>query len=173
MNSVDALDRQALPEDQPVHVQVDGAFLPVVDESWLREVAGLTLETEGRQAAELSLYVTGDERIRQFNRDYRATDAPTDVLSFGGDVPDFVGGPESSTYLGDVLISYPRAKAQAQAAGHSLEAELALLVVHGVLHLLDYDHEIEDARRRMWDRQACILNRLGLSIKLPTDTDTE
>jgi probable rRNA maturation factor len=113
------------------------------------------------------LVVTDDETVRTLNRTYLDVDAPTDVLSFGGESPDFVAAPDAERYLGDVIISYPRAQAQAAAAGHPLEAELALLVVHGVLHLLGYDHIRPEDKAVMWKRQADILAQLGLAHIAP------
>ncbi|OGO38392.1 MAG: rRNA maturation RNase YbeY [Chloroflexi bacterium RBG_16_56_8] len=86
-------------------------------------------------------------------------DTPTDVLSFPASEQD----PESSApYLGDILISVPRAVDQAQAAGHSAQDEVQLLVVHGVLHLLGHDHAKAQEKARMWKAQAEVLERLGL-----------
>jgi probable rRNA maturation factor len=91
------------------------------------------------------------------NRQYLGVDAPTDVLSFPVGEVD----PESEAlYLGDILISYPQALAQAEAAGHPVQAELQLLVVHGTLHLLGYDHAEEDEKTLMWKAQDEILARL-------------
>ena len=91
-------------------------------------------------------------------------DAPTDVLSFpSGEVdPD-----TSSLYLGDVVISLPRAQEQASAEGHPLADELQLLVVHGILHLLGYDHEESKDKKRMRDMQDKILKQLGLDLTSP------
>jgi probable rRNA maturation factor len=109
------------------------------------------------QEAELTLVLTDDEQVHALNREYRDVDAPTDVLSFpAGDVDPDTG----NLYLGDIIISLPRALAQAQAEGHSFEDELRLLVVHGVLHLLGYDHADEQAQAAMWAAQAQILARL-------------
>jgi probable rRNA maturation factor len=108
---------------------------------------------------ELSVVLTDDARLQRFNRDYLGIDSPTDVLSFPASEAD----PETgSPYLGDILISIPRARAQAKAAGHPLEAEVQLLVVHGVLHLLDHDHAEAKEKKKMWKAQAEILKSLGL-----------
>jgi probable rRNA maturation factor len=81
------------------------------------------------------------------------------VLSFPASETD----PETGArYLGDILISLPRAQTQADAAGHSLEAEVQLLVVHGVLHLIGHDHAETEEKARMWKAQAEILENLGL-----------
>ena len=110
--------------------------------------------------ADLTLVLTGDERIRALNRDFLGRDAPTDVLSFPADETD----PETDRrYLGDVVISVSRAESQARAGGHALQAELQLLVVHGVLHLLGHDHAGAQERAIMWAAQAGVLEGLGLS----------
>lgn len=124
---------------------------------------------------ELTIVLTDDDQLRELNRDYLDVDAPTDVLSFpASEVPraasraERVGAvgesdPETGArYLGDVLISVPRAAEQAQAAGHSLEAEIQLLVVHGILHLMGHDHAEAGEKARMWAAQAEVLERLGL-----------
>jgi len=93
------------------------------------------------------------------NREYLGIDAPTDVLSFPASETD----PETGArYIGDILISIPRARGQATAAGHPLESEVQLLVVHGVLHLLGHDHAQAEEKARMWKAQAEILESLGL-----------
>lgn len=107
---------------------------------------------------DISLVMLGDEQIQALNHQYLGVDAPTDVLSFPADEVD----PESGNrYLGDILIAFSYAQAQAAAAGHALDDELQLLAVHGVLHLLGYDHSEDVDRLRMWAKQADILKTLG------------
>lgn len=115
----------------------------------------------------LTVAVDTDETLRTLNLQYRGVNAPTDVLSFNADEID----PETGqTYLGDILISYDRALAQAEKAGHSAQNELQLLAVHGTLHLLGFDHGEEDEKQRMWAAQAEILERIGCRIlQLPED----
>lgn len=156
-------------EKESVHIQIDEPFVGCVSPDWLRTVALATLRMEGYDASRLTVVVTDDESVRALNRTFRDTDAPTDVLSFGGDVQDFVVGPEGPSYLGDVVISCPRA--QDQAIGHPVEAELALLVVHGVLHLLGYDHVRPGDKGTMWERQADVLRSLGLTGVLTSEDD--
>jgi probable rRNA maturation factor len=110
--------------------------------------------------ADLTLVLTGDPQIQALNRAFLGLDPPTDVLSFPADETD----PETGRrYLGDIVISIPRAESQARAGGHALEAELQLLVVHGVLHLLGHDHTEAEEKARMWAAQAEVLERLGLA----------
>jgi len=120
--------------------------------------AALEHETESLDS-ELSIILTDDARLRELNLNYLGIDAPTDVLSFPASETD----PETGArYIGDILISTPRAQAQADAAGHPFESEMQLLVVHGVLHLIGHDHAESKEKARMWKAQAEILERLGL-----------
>ena len=103
---------------------------------------------------ELTIVITGDDQLRRLNHAFRQIDAPTDVLSFGNDQPPGdLEPPGGLCYLGDIVISYTRAKAQAKAGGHPIEAELQLLVVHGVLHLLGHDHYTRAEKAIMWQAQ--------------------
>lgn len=115
----------------------------------------------------LTVAVDTDETLHALNLQYRGINAPTDVLSFNADEID----PETGqTYLGDILISYERALAQAEKAGHPVQNELQLLAVHGTLHLLGFDHGQEDEKRRMWAAQAEILEQIGCTIlQLPEE----
>jgi len=126
----------------------------------LENAARLTLEHQSAPAnADLTIVLADDETLRDLNRGYRGMDVPTDVLSFPASQQD----PESGVpYLGDILISVPRAAEQAQAAGHSTQDEAQLLIVHGVLHLLGHDHVKAKEKARMWKAQAEVLERLGL-----------
>jgi len=109
---------------------------------------------------DVTIVLTDDAKLHELNREYLGVDAPTDVLSFPATEID----PETgASYLGDVLISIPRAEAQAKAAGHPLEAEVQLLVVHGVLHLLGHDHAEAQEKLKMWKAQTKILDELGLA----------
>jgi probable rRNA maturation factor len=108
----------------------------------------------------LTIVVTGDGSMRRLNRTYRGLDAPTDVLAFGSEENDaeFLP-PQASCYLGDVVISFPTAEAQAQSAGHPVGVELQLLTVHGVLHLLGHDHADPEEKATMWAAQEDILGQ--------------
>ena len=129
-----------------------------MDAALIEHTALATLAHESAEG-DLSVVLSDDEQLQRLNRDYLGIDAATDVLSFPASETD----PESGErYLGDILISMPRASQQAAVAGHPLEAEVQLLVVHGVLHLLGYDHAEPEEKRRMWAAQADILSSLGL-----------
>ena len=125
--------------------------------------AALAHESESLDS-DLSIVLTDEARLQELNRDYLEIDAPTDVLSFPASETDGsqIDPDTGARYFGDILISMPRAQSQAQAAGHALESEVQLLVVHGVLHLLGHDHGEPEQKARMWKAQAEILESLGL-----------
>jgi probable rRNA maturation factor len=129
----------------------------------LERAARTVLDLSGAQEADLTIVLVDDARIQALNRDFLAHDAPTDVLSFPADEPD----PETGRrYLGDVVISTRRAAEQARERGHAIEAEMQLLVVHGILHLLGHDHAEVREKERMWAAQARALERLGVSPQI-------
>lgn len=110
--------------------------------------------------ADMTIVLTDDQQLHELNKEFLDVDSPTDVLSFPASETD----PETGTvYLGDILISIPRATQQAESAGHPLEAEVQLLTVHGTLHLLGFDHASDEEKSLMWSKQAEVLQRLGLS----------
>lgn len=124
------------------------------------------LPVESAQEVELTILLTGDEKLRELNLQYLEIDSPTDVLSFPAEELD----PDSNAlYLGDIVCSYQRAQVQATAAGYPVEAELQLLVVHGVLHLLGYDHAGDEEKAAMWALQSEILKDLGSPAYPPDD----
>lgn len=116
--------------------------------------------------AALTILLTDDNTLQQLNQDFRQIDAPTDVLSF----PSGDAHPGSGLiYLGDIAISVPYATRHARTEGHTLGAELQLLTVHGVLHLLGYDHMEPGEKAEMWAVQAEILQNLGAEITRPPE----
>ncbi len=151
-----------------IYVSVSDAVETDMDLSILEQAA---LETIRRAAgddslasAEATILLSGDKQLHELNRKYLDVDAPTDVLSFPADMVD----PETNLkYLGDVLISLPRAQAQAAAGGHPVEQELRLLVVHGMLHLLGYDHAEPEDKEKMWAVQSDVLKLLGCPLAPP------
>ena len=131
----------------------------------LQSVGRRTLSALGCPEAELGCLLVSDRRIRALNRRYRGEDYPTDVLAF----PQGEGGgpPGHPGLLGDVVISVETAARQAARAGHSLEREAALLLIHGILHLLGHDHGEEEERAKMWKAQEEILTGLKCEIIEP------
>ncbi len=143
-----------------VLVSVDPACASSVAAEWLAAIARRALEAEGVATAELGVLVTGDETVRALNRQYAGEDEATDVLSFSlREGEGMAGPPDGVVRLGEVVISYPTAQRQAREAGHSTEAEVAHLLVHGILHLLGYDHAEAEEERRMRAREEELLGR--------------
>jgi probable rRNA maturation factor len=148
-------------------VKVDESFALLVDSASLQLAAQATLEHQEKSIeGDLSVVVTDDEHIQELNLQYRGIDSPTDVLSFPA---DFIDPDTGKTYLGDVIISYTKCQEQAQSANHSTEQELILLVIHGVLHLIGYDHIKSKDKEQMWSVQIEILKGLGYNGIMWTD----
>jgi probable rRNA maturation factor len=135
-----------------IHLAVNRAFARQLDRTRLRRVLHRALAHEGiTRPVEFSVRIIDDNEIAELNRAYRGVDAPTDVLAFSAEpIAGFVAAPEAENYLGDIVVSFERAEAQAAELGHSAADELDLLVVHGLLHLLGCDDETEPARAAMW-----------------------
>ena len=135
---------------------------------WLKSLAEQILVAQGVSSeAEIGLVIASQERVRQLNKSYLGHDRPTDVIAFSllseqsaGDLPPFVQPPDGVLHLGEVVISYPQAVVQAEEQGHSIEREIAILIIHGVLHLLGYEDEKPELKRRMQAREKEILSHI-------------
>jgi probable rRNA maturation factor len=143
-----------------IHIKINTDLAENVPSALLKKAALTTLENQAvPKPHHMTIVLADDSQLQTLNRDYLGIDAPTDVLSFPTDEIE----PETGKkYLGDIIISIPRAAQQAKAAGHSFDAEAQLLVVHGVLHLLGYDHATIEEKARMWQVQGEVLANLGL-----------
>jgi len=152
----------------------EGTTLAQSQSELVVSVAGHVLEHCNQpEGTELSILVTTDEQIQELNREYRDVDAPTDVLSFSAfEGEPFVLPEGMPVNLGDIVISLPQAQRQALAMGHQPEDELALLVVHGCLHLLGYDHADLDEQHEMWQKQNELLVEMGYAPG-PAEFDLE
>lgn len=159
-------DREVVVEwevEEPLDGKVDRGFL----EGVVREALS-GRKPDGLLA--VGLTITDDEGIRELNRDHRGLDSATDVLSFPlqqYDAPEkpsvqFPQPPGEPLPLGDIVVSHPRAEEQARSYGHSLDREMAFLVVHGIMHLLGYDHEAASDAEQMRAEEEAVLGRLGL-----------
>ena len=118
----------------------------------------------GVENGEVSVPLTNNEYIHQLNKQYRGIDRPTDVLSFAlneSEEPEIEDGPDVNV-LGDLIISVERAQEQAADYGHSVRREVAFLTVHGMLHLLGYDHMEEADRLEMEAEQRFVMEKLGI-----------
>ena len=133
----------------------------------VRRAVFVTLSAHNLDDYEVSVLLTDDHRMTELNRDYRGINAPTDVLSFAqleGNENELL----NSTLLGDVVISLETAERQAIDESHSLEEEVAFLTVHGVLHLLGYDHQTEKEATVMFEKQNTILQCLQIETEKRT-----
>jgi len=137
-----------------------------ISETWLKSIVETVLTAEkARPDSEVSLVITGQQQIHELNRTYLEEDRPTDVLSFPmlpptSETTGFVTPPDGLTHLGEVIISLPQATIQAAEHNHSIKQEIAILITHGILHLLGYDHDIAKAESDMKARETAILNMI-------------
>ncbi|GAM15215.1 rRNA maturation RNase YbeY [Mesobacillus selenatarsenatis] len=133
----------------------------------IEKLLNYTAEKENvQEGSELSVTFVSNERIQEINREYRDKDRPTDVISFAleemGEGELEIVGDGIPRILGDIIISIPKAREQAEEYNHSFMRELGFLAVHGLLHLLGYDHMNEQDEKQMFDRQKEILDGYGL-----------
>ena len=154
-----------------IDITIDKDFKKSLSVPWLRSVARQILVAQcAESGSEMGIYITGQEKIRELNRVYRGKDKPTDVLSFSffikeaaGDATTDIEFPptaDGSLHLGELVISLPQAEIQAVEYGHPLKMELARLLIHGVMHLLGFNHEIDADAELMEARELEILKRL-------------
>ena len=148
-------------------IQIEEPFVGFVAEDWIRQVVETTLVAAGiSEPVDIGLVIAGDDTVQNLNRNYRGVDNTTDVLAFALSQPGsdegerFVMPPDKTLHLGEIFISYRQAERQAEEQHHPLERELALLVIHGVLHLLGYEHERPEAEERMRSMEAKVLDAL-------------
>jgi len=140
-----------------VLVAVDERVQAEIDSKQLERLASAVMERESLPPGELSILITDDTTVRRLNREYAGDDEPTDVLAFSLREGEEFASPDGVLRLGDVIISYPTALRQAVEAGRPVEAEIDHLLVHGVLHLLGYDHAEAEEEERMRRREQELL----------------
>ncbi|MEX1248127.1 MAG: rRNA maturation RNase YbeY [Anaerolineales bacterium] len=143
-----------------IHIEIDKQYREKHSADLLTRTVEAVLKDQqvGRETG-ISVVITGDKKLRELNQQFLGEDHVPDVLSFpSGESSD------AQHYLGDVVISMPRARAQAKASGHRMDEELQLLTVHGLLHLLGHDHASPQEKARMWAAQEKILIGLGVHI---------
>ncbi len=152
---------------EEISIHIEQNFQGCIDENQARKIAQQVLKAESvTSPCEISIVLTDSETVQRLNRDYRGVDEPTDVLAFymlpqQESEPPFVFPPDGVTHMGEIIISYPQAAKQAREQGHSVEQELALLIIHGILHLLGYDHERPEEEARMRAREKEILEKVA------------
>ena len=151
-----------------INVLIDDELKGKLEIGWLRAVAEQVLLALGAGAnAELGLFIATGERVKQLNRDYLGRDELTDVLAFsareevGGGHPPFVPPPDGVLHLGEVIISYSQAVKQAEEYKHSVKEEILILIIHGVLHLLGYEHDKPELELKMRAREKEVMSHIG------------
>jgi probable rRNA maturation factor len=156
-----------------IGILLDEGFEDCLDAGWLEGIARAVLTAQGAgEDAEMGLVITSQERVHELNKTYRGQDRPTDVLAFAlrlesdaeTDLP-FTAPPDGVKHLGEVVISYPQAVRQAEEHQHPIKKEVAILVIHGVLHLLGYDHVKPGEAAAMSAREAEILKMVEVGLK--------
>jgi probable rRNA maturation factor len=132
-----------------------------IDKKFLEKVSEKTLKIAGaKQKTEISLVIVSNKKIKELNKKYRGIDQATDVLSFGKTKKFFIEPPDKILHLGEIFISYQKAKTQAIQHRHSIKKEIAFLFIHGILHLLGYDHARKNETKEMKDLEDKILSSL-------------
>lgn len=155
-----------------IDVEVFQAFKRRLSNAWLRGVVEQALDAHGEgRPMSISLAIADDETVHRLNREYRGLDETTDVLAFPlwesrGDedtgAGDIFPPTEEEAPVGEIVISYPQAARQAREGKRVIKAEMALLIVHGVLHLLGYDHADAQEESRMWAKQDQVLAKIPI-----------
>mgnify|MGYP001124190335 FL=1 len=137
-------------------IEIENLYGYDQDYGYLNKVIDLALKMENVVDAVFSIIFVDEKKIQDINREYRGFDRITDVISFAFE--DALDVSYDFRFLGDIYICIPRMKEQALEYGHSEKRELSFLVVHGLLHLLGYDHQTEEEEKEMFSKQEVILN---------------
>lgn len=127
-----------------------------------KNIIEFALKHENLDNVYFNVIFVDDEKIKQLNKEYRGIDRETDVISFALEDGDCNVNFEFGRLLGDIYICVPKMKAQAIEYGHSLKREMGFLTIHGLLHLLGYDHMTKEEEKIMFGKQEEILNDYGL-----------
>lgn len=129
----------------------------------IEKVVNKAFEVEGVKKASCSIIIVDNTFIHKLNKEYRGIDRVTDVISFALEDDKSMVIPDDIRLLGDIYICLDKAKEQAKEYGHSLERELCFLAVHGIYHLLGYDHETEEDAKIMFKKQEEVLMEYGIT----------
>ena len=151
-------------------IRIEKPFVSLVSKQWLRQAVKLTLVYTGISLpVELGLVIAGDKTVHELNRSYRSVDRTTDVIAFAlsersAKAEPFVTPPDDVIHLGEVIISYPQAAIQAEEHSHSVRTEIVILTIHGILHLLGYDHDLPEDEQKMRGREAEIFKTIEIEF---------
>jgi probable rRNA maturation factor len=162
-----------------IQIEYEGEAAPLPTERMIEAIQAVLDQHEVSRDSALTIVIAADDYVRDLNRQFRGVDSATDVLSFPADddeddsfaPPDWIDPDETDPpYLGDLIIAYPYTAHQAVDLGHVLDDELTLLVIHGTLHLLGYDHDNVEHQDEMWAVQSELLGKMNVPIVVPRFT---
>ena len=146
-----------------INLQIHDDFKSEVNDSAIQKAANAVISHLKVPTSHIiTIVISDDDTIQELNKTFLDIDKSTDVLSFTSNEMD----PETgNNYLGDIIISFPTAQVQALLHDHNIIDEIQLLVIHGFLHLLGYDHSTPEEKNNMWIMQQAILSNIGSPIK--------
>lgn len=145
-----------------IEIHLPFVYLLFINKKICRKAVHAALEMKSYKCVPgLSLVFVDDHKIRKLNKLFRKIDSPTDVLAF----PAGEKCKDLHIYLGDVFISFPHAVMQARQHRHAIQSEIVLLIIHGVLHLMGYDHFDKKSKERMWMVQEEALKKMGIAAQ--------
>jgi len=146
-----------------IDIHVRKPFINFISKKEIRKSLGQVISTLfPDKNLNLGVLICTDAEIKKLNQQYRQLNSPTDVLSFQAEevIPEL-----EFRYLGDIVVSYETAFVQSQKLGHSVSNEILILIIHGLLHLLGFDHDTENSKSKMWQKQYEALGILDLEYK--------
>ena len=145
-----------------INIHIEKAYRNLVNQTRLKLAADTLLDYFHKNNVEITVSIIGEKKIRELNRNYRSINSETDVLSFASDE---INPETNKKIIGDVIISYPVAEKQSRAVNNQIGDELELLTIHGVLHLLGYDHETKEGEKIMFAFQSHLVQCIADPLK--------
>ncbi len=147
-----------MSENNIIYITIEKEYSNLVNQTQLKITAKSVLNYFKKKNFEFTVSIVSNKKIHELNNKFRLSDSETDVLSFSAEEMD----PETGkVYIGDIVISYPAAKKQSEALNHRINEELDLLTIHGVLHLLGYDHASDDEEKHMFSIQSKLIHLIN------------
>ena len=151
-----------MSENNIIHINIEKDYRNLVNQAQLKFTANTVLNYLAKNNFELTVSIVDEKKIRELNSNFRSIDLETDVLSFSANE---INPETGKRYVGDIIISYPIAEKQSLSLHHQISNELDLLTIHGVLHLLGYDHESKEEEKQMFAIQSKFVQLIKEPIK--------